>query len=157
MNEDLSDLNLIELLDLLEPVVAPPPVSLLPQTTGWLWLLAVLLAGVGLVLPRIIRHRRSNGYRRVAESELKRVKSDPAAIAAIMRRTALVAFPRQDVASLHGDAWLAFLDQSYDGNQFRTGPGRALASAPYRPNMECPGLTDAAIRWVRQHRGAGHD
>ena len=52
MTEDLAGLTLVELLDLLEPVVEPPPVPLWPQTQGWIWLglavAALLLVGTGV-------------------------------------------------------------------------------------------------------------
>src|SRR5262245_3171457 len=43
------------------------------------------------------------------------------ALALLVRRTALAAFPRQEVASLAGPAWLAFLDRSYGGHEFSQG------------------------------------
>ena len=41
MSQHLDGLNLVELLDLLEPVPQPMPISMAPQTPGWI-VLAVL-------------------------------------------------------------------------------------------------------------------
>jgi hypothetical protein len=82
--------------------------------------------------------------------ELEQVGEDPAAIAAIMRRTALVAWPRRDVASLTGEAWVAFLRESGD---FPEPMARTLARAPYAPGIEADeGLSLAAEAWIRHHR-----
>lgn len=151
MSEDLSKLNLVDLLDRLEPIPEPPAVSFWPQTAGWIW--AVLgLVGLAFVCIRWgLRIHRASAYRRAALRELAAAGSDPAAIAHVIRRTALAAFERSRVAALHGEAWLAFLDRSYGGNGFQNGPGRIIASAPYRDAPETGGLADLAADWIRCH------
>ena len=54
-------------------------------------------------------------------------------ISALLRRVAMSTNKRQDVASLTGEAWLAFLDSSLPDTPFSTGVGRYLIEAPYRP------------------------
>ncbi|MEP5516176.1 MAG: DUF4381 domain-containing protein, partial [Bauldia litoralis] len=77
--------------------------------------------------------------------------------ATILRRTALAAFPRHDVAGLQGDAWLAFLDASYPGSGFSDGPGAVIARAPYEPAADAPGLAALATDWIRRHRSPGEE
>src|SRR5262249_19181416 len=93
----------------------PPPVSLLPQT--WPSRIALVLLAVGLI-PRVwwlVRSWRANRYRRAALAELNDIAYAPvqgqttSALALLVRRTALAAFPRQEIAALTGRAWLAFL------------------------------------------------
>ena len=152
MNEDLSKLNLVELLDLLEPIPEPPPISLWPQTIAWIWL-AIALAAVATWLGRRwIVARRRNAYRRAALKQIGIAGEDPVKLAEIVRRAALAGFPRSHTAGLYGDDWLAFLDQSYDGNGFSEGPGRALATSPYAGATQTPGLAHLAAEWVRRHR-----
>ena len=52
----------------------------------------------------------------------------------LLRRVCLSRHPREHVAGLTGEAWLALLDQSFKTPRFATGPGRYLVEAPYRPN-----------------------
>jgi len=152
MSEDLSTLTLIELLDRLEPVPEPVPVSLWPQTAGWIWLgLAATVCAVWLIR-RWIKYRRVNAYRRAALRGLAAAGNDRAAVAAILRRTALAGFPRSQVASLYGDDWLAFLDRTYDGTGFAEGPGRNISMAPYSLANESVDLAPLAADWVRRHR-----
>ncbi len=156
MSDDLSGLSLVELYDRLVMPDAPVAVSLWPQTAGWVWLglgLLVALAVIGRVAT--LRHR-ARAYRRAALVALERAGDDPAAIADILRRTALAGFPRRDVAGLSGDAWLGFLDASAPAAGFSgTEAGRILASAPYRDQPPHSDLPRMAAAWVRTHRRQG--
>ena len=152
MSEDLSKLNLVELVDRLEMVAEPEAISLFPQTAGWIWLGLAVVALIVLAVHRFQRWRRANAYRRAGLDELARAKGDPARIAVVLRRAALSGFPRKEVAGLHGNAWLEFLDQSYGGTGFRDGPGRVLAAAPYRATDAAAGLDELAADWLRRHR-----
>lgn len=103
-------------LEKLNDIVLPQPVSWLPQTWGWLALALLLLALVAFALWR--RHRRhvANRYRREALAELDRLEAtsgamNARAVAELLKRVALHAWPRATTASLSGAAWLAFLNQ----------------------------------------------
>jgi len=151
MSQDLANLNLVELLDLLEPIPEPPPIPLWPQTAGWIWLgLAVLVIAAWLGRRWVVAYR-ANAYRRAALRAITAAGDDPAALAAVLRRAALAGYPRAEVAGLYGEDWLAFLDQTYGGTGFREGPGRLLAVAPYASATKAPDLTSLAAEWVRRH------
>jgi len=155
MNEDLGQLDLIELMDRLAPVPEPPAISLWPQTEAWLWAGLVALVFAAWLIRHWILHRRANSYRRAALREIRAAVDSPAALAEILRRTALVAFPRSQVAGLYGDEWLAFLEHTGGGKAFREAPGRAFARAPYAKDAgEAMELAALAARWVRHHRRA---
>ncbi|MEM1429139.1 MAG: DUF4381 domain-containing protein [Pseudomonadota bacterium] len=157
MNEETDTAaaeSLVSLMDrLIEPPV-PPPIPLTPETAGW-WLLgALVLTGLAYGAWRLWLYRRANAYRRAALAELSAAGDDPAAIAAVLRRAALAAFPRETVASATGEAWLAFL-RSTGGFPAQAGP--ALLGAPYAPPRaggEAALLRKAADRWIRTHRRA---
>lgn len=154
MNDEFAGLNLIELLDLLKPVPEPVPPSLWPETVGWLWLGVALVLLLAWLAHRWYRAYRANAYRRAALDAIAAAEDDPAALAAIVRRTALAAYPRTELAQLHGESWLSFLDQSYGGTGFTAGPGRAIATAPYQPSPRVPELGSVVAEWVRRHSTA---
>ena len=144
----------------------PQPVSLWPQT--WPARVAIVLLVVGLIAAAwwFIRTWHANRYRRSALTELDRIVRAPAGgpqaglaadLALLVRRTALAAFPREQVAALAGPAWLAFLDRTYGGQKFSCGPGRVLDVAPYRPASADTGdgraLVDLVRRWIKTHHG----
>lgn len=152
MIPDTEGKSLVELLEMLYPAPAPEPISMLPQTWGWAVLaacfVAVLIFGIVLAL----RHRRANAYRRQALVELDGCSDDSAQIALVLRRAALAAYPRAQVASLVGDDWMNFLKQSADISQFSDSTLQALVNAPYRKGATVPGGADLARHWIKSHR-----
>ncbi|MGI9437169.1 MAG: DUF4381 domain-containing protein [Geminicoccaceae bacterium] len=157
MSDDLSTMNLVELLDLLEPVPEPPAVPLWPETVGWIWLGIVLIAGLAWLVRRWLLDHRANAYRRAALKEVALAGDDASAVAEVLRRTAIAAFPRAKTAGLYGEDWLAFLDRTYGGTGFSKGPGRVIASAPYRSVNDNEDLAPLATAWVRRHRQGSLD
>lgn len=156
MSQHLEGKDLVELLDMLEPVPEPAAVSLMPQTPGWIVLGIVVVVAVWWGLRQMRARRRAGAYRRAALAELDRAgdkaEDDSAYIATLLRRTALAGYPRAQVAGLTGDDWLNFLDQSYGGKGFSGPEGKALLAAPYRRNIPQPGLADLARTWITTHR-----
>ncbi len=139
----------------------PAAISLWPQTWPLRIVLAVLAASLLLSLFWLVRSWRRNRYRREALSELTRIESKigtapPAvtsgALASLVRRTALAAFPRERVAGLAGQAWLSFLDRTADGTVFSQGAGRTLESGAYQPApVDARPLISAVRHWIKAH------
>lgn len=152
MSVDVEGKSLVELLDMLEPAPAPDPISMMPQTWGWAGLALILTGLIVLGVNAVLRHRRANAYRREALVELAAAGDSAAKTAEILRRTALVAFPRKQVASLHGDKWVNFLDQTSEKKSFQENTCRALSEAPYREDSTDPNLTKLARDWIRTHK-----
>ena len=152
MSVDVEGKSLVELLDMLNPAPVPSPISMTPQTWGWVVLVIVLafLVAFGVYLFR--RHQKANAYRRCALLELERANDDAAKIADILRRTALAAFPRTQVAGLFGNDWLSFLRQSSGNIKFSKTARRSLLEAPYRSGLSDPELTQLARDWIKSHK-----
>jgi len=144
----------------LRDIHAPPPPPFWPPAPGW-WLLAallfILLVLGGRALWRYSARRRQQ-RRILAELDqlTEQTDSDTAgfttALSTLLRRVALMRYPRRDVAALSGDAWLRFLDETGGNGAFTRGPGRLLATAPYTARVEQPvdpALTDLARRWIQ--------
>jgi Ca-activated chloride channel family protein len=148
MNGEDQALDLVALMGQLIEPAAPPAVSLVPQTAGWWVVAALVLLVLGYALWRVWRRRRDDAYRRAALIALNEAGGDQAMIATILRRTALAAYPRRQVAGLSGGEWVDFLTAT---GGFPSELGFALARAPY-----APGATDdirtAAEAWIRHHR-----
>ena len=107
-------------LSQLADVVQPAPVSWMPQTAGW-EVLGVVLAVLVLWLAwRGVRRWWRNRYRRDALAELHRLElrwqADTStgpevleALPVLVKRCALAAWPRDQVASRSGAEWARFL------------------------------------------------
>lgn len=136
----------------------PAAISLWPTT--WTSRIAIVVLIVALIaaVAWFAYRWHANRYRRAAVAELDEIMRDPratvGALELLVRRTALAAFPRQAIAPLTGQAWLAFLDRSYGGDGFSNGAGRTLAISPYTPPQPIENigpLADLVRRWIRTH------
>ncbi len=143
-------------------VVSPQAVSWLPQTPGWWWLGAGLLA---LCLHRAwqrLRHWYRNRYRREAEERLQRLRGAAAGPELVseanklLKLAAMAAYSREGVARLSGRDWVDFLERCYPEPLFSEEHNELLAVGAYRLEAPGPGvaesLLDACILWVRGHQ-----
>lgn len=146
----------------IEEVLPPDPVSWLPVTAGWKGLAILALAWSAWLLFRGYRRWQRNRYRRDALRELARTRgAEPAArlesIAALLKATALAAYPRREVAPLYGGAWTGWL--ASEGAGLSEESQRLLASDQYRPGSQVDAaaveqLAAEAAQWIGNHRGA---
>jgi len=156
-------------LDNLRDIVEPASIPWWPPAPG-VWLLLALVAvwlvtGLGLWWV----HWRRQAYRRAGLRELYEITArlDAAPeratalvdLAALLKRVALVAYAREHVAALSGDAWLTFLDRTGGTSRFTTGPGAVLAEASSRPGRaatldatQVKALVATAHDWIQRHR-----
>lgn len=130
----------------LRDIVVPPPVSFWPPAPGWWIVGAACVVAAGLAIAALVRRHRRNAYRREALRALE--TAEAADISAILKRAALAAFPREQVASLSGSAWLAFLDRT-GGTHFAQ---TALAALPYGGTGDREAILAEARRWIARHR-----
>jgi hypothetical protein len=153
----------------LDDIVTPAPPDWWPHTWGWAVLGFLVLALLLWVAWHVLRRHRANRYRREALAELTRVESqlgDDAARATalaklppLLKRTALAAWPRDEVARLSGRSWRDFL-----GRQTKAGMDpavqRLLDDLEYRgadtlrgvPEADARAAARAVRRWIETHR-----
>lgn len=137
----------------LRDLALPTEVSLWPTAPGWWIVAAAGLAAAAIVAAAAVARYRRNAYRREALHRLDTV--DPAGISTVLKRAALAAWPREQVASLTGAAWLAFLDRTGRTTAFTGGAGRhieALAFGGAIDTATVDAARAAARAWVRGHR-----
>lgn len=163
-NESIQD-PLAELKD----IHLPPPPELWPPAPGW-WLLAFIAIGICLYLVYLgIKYWRKNAYRRLALKELEDVfeqhKGQHTTLMTetndLLKRVALTRYPRESVANLTGESWVAFLDASGGVHDFSMGAGQVLVDGPYtnpgatdaddRYSFDEEALHSAARSWIKRH------
>jgi hypothetical protein len=147
----------------LNDIVLPAPVEWWPLAPGWYVVFVVLACIFCWILFRRLKAWRRNTYRREALRELSEICSQGSIAArrlpGLLKRTALSAWPREQVAELSGAPWHDFLDRTGDTADFGTGMGKVLDRLSYAGSGE-PTLSGAEFEqaceateaWIRRHR-----
>ena len=150
----------------LHDIVAPAPVSWLPQTWGWAALAIAFGLALFVWLIRALRRYRRNAYRREAlrllDVAAEDIRNSPISeaclqeVAELLKRTALAAWPREKIASLSGPDFARFLTQSapnmdeqalatlLDDLEYRT-------SDPVTPRPDDREIIETARDWIENH------
>lgn len=144
-----------------QEVVAPDPVPYGLETWGWYVVVALTAAGLGYAVYRYLHFQKINRYRKVALGELAVIesgvkKADPAAVrqlSELLKRVALHAFERTDVAPLTGTNWADFLartcpESSFDGELFDRLTFRGTDGVEA---AQLAGYVENARIWIRGH------
>lgn len=145
----------------LEEIELPERVPFTPEAIGWYLLAGLLVLLLLWVGWRFWKRWRANAYRREALTELRGIEPTPERLPELLKRVALVAYPRARVAELSGDAWLVFLDGTLGTTAFTSGIGRWLPELAYGPGAasrmgqkEKKDLLVLARRWIQKHHPA---
>lgn len=126
------------MLQNLEPIIVPDPISFWPPQPGW-YVVAIILLGLAIVgVKKWLAFKRKNEYRNWALQELQKIDVKEAdngqldLINKLLKATALQGYPRTKVAELYGAKWLQFLQETYPKARFTEAPGIFLEEASYR-------------------------
>ena len=155
-------------LDRLRGIVEPAPVGWWPPAAFWYCVIAIIATWlIYAALAAICRWIR-NAYRRQAVRELALLRASTggdapgwqsrATVSTILKRVALVSFPREQVASLTGNAWIQFLSDTCDHADFMHEPSSSIGCASFdRPAVDLSDsdlkrIIDDAQAWVIGHR-----
>ncbi len=149
-------------LSTLRDIHLPKAVSWWPLAPGWyivLTILAIILVTLSIFGYRYWQRLRRKRFllKQIQHLQQQVGQTDNAtliiaALSTLLRKAALAKFPRDEVASLHGEAWLHFLDHSGRTTEFTQGQGRLLMTAPYQATFTADNkeIFLLASRWVKR-------
>tara|TARA_B100002003_G_scaffold83203_1_gene77647 strand:- start:13589 stop:14137 length:549 start_codon:yes stop_codon:yes gene_type:complete len=151
----------------LRDIHLPGPIDSWPPAPGW-WILAIAAMAVVIYgLYYLYQRWMRNQYRRDALKHLGVLKTtcenEPAEYLTrfneLLKRVALSHYTREQVASLTGEAWVAFLDLTGETQEFSMGAGQVLVSGNYRPDRDISidDLHQIGSHWIKHHRALTHD
>ncbi len=150
-----------ELADLRD-IHLPEAVSAWPPGPAYYALIALIIVCL-LLFIKYKQRQRYTAPRRQALLELEQIKSaylqtpdtkeTASKITALLKRVALVYHPRVDVASLHGQDWLHFLEATSQHIDFQA-VQKSLIDTPFNPHAteDLTPLLNAASGWIKQRR-----
>lgn len=146
----------------LRDIHLPDPIGWWPLAPGWYGLILFVVILLFLVIflgYQAYQHRmpKRRALRLLAQYQKQYVLDNNASLACIrvselLKRVALVYFPRSQVAGLQGEAWLCFLNQTGKKLDFFTVRGELL-EVPYCSHTEITSLSTLfrlAADWIRQ-------
>jgi len=158
----------------LNDIVMPAPVGWWPLATGWYFLFGLLLIAIAWIGFRSLRHWMDNRYRRAALHELQMLADQIHTpeeqhteerdaklrqIPILLKRTALSAYPRNQVASLTGKDWFHFLNSTVKIPSFTKTTASTLNKISYSSGelgvvdeQATRALLNASRHWLKHHQ-----
>ncbi|NNM59451.1 MAG: DUF4381 domain-containing protein [Legionellales bacterium] len=128
-------------LQQLKDIKQPPPVSWWPLAPGWYILLGLVMIIAVIGAYYAYRHFKKWHRKRLVLSQIQALKlwfaehADTQQVASqlsiLLKQVVFVSYPPQEVAGLHGEDWLLFLDRVSRSSKYSQGCGRLLMTAPY--------------------------
>ena len=123
----------------------PGQPALWPPANELWWLLMLLLLMFVIIIYHWRQSRKRNAYR-LAGLALLETASTVHDVSVVLKRVALAAYPREQVASLYGEQWAEFLQRSYKRRNFSIITG----SEPGQPVDRK--VLKLAASWIQHHR-----
>lgn len=153
----------------LNDIVMPATVGWWPLATGWYVLSGLLLIALAWSGYKSLQRWMGNRYRRAALKELHLLAegiqsaasrdSSLRQIPVLLKRTALSAYPRNQVASLSGKDWTSFLNAKIGTPPFTDSISSTLGYLSYSrgdlnavDSQAAAALLKASALWLKQHQ-----
>ena len=120
----------------------PEAISWWPLAPGWWLVIGIAVILLAYMLRLYLRKYARGAARRHALRKLNALTAEferhrdavafCSSLSELLRRTMLAYAPRQQIAGLTGEEWLAWLDLDFDQPRFQSPTGRKLLELPYR-------------------------
>jgi hypothetical protein len=155
----------------LRDIHLPEPISWWPPAPGW-WFLLGLIALIIVALFLFRHYQKKKALKKQVLAEFENIchqygddKNQTAlvqSLSILLRRTCISFYPRSEAASLTGEAWLRFLDDTGQEKNFSSEHGRLIASAPYlsentKLDIDTEKLIQLCRRWLKSQPNKNHD
>jgi hypothetical protein len=145
----------------LKDIHLPTPISWWPLASGWYVLISLIVLAIVYFFHWSYQRKMNAKPKKQALELLTTYKEQyekdglaqiaSARVSELLRRVALVYYPRAQVASLHGDSWIEFLNQTSKGIDFKPVQSMLLES-PFKKGetINLKPLLTRAEQWIKQ-------
>ncbi len=148
----------------IEDIITPESVDVWPLAIGWWLLLALSIALIiGFFITRQ-KYKKKWEYRKQAlallekgfkEWEVKKSTTEETCqnLLTLLKRTAMTAYPDQNISSLHGEAWLTFLNSRTPSPLFNKALQDIICTQQYQRQItaDISLLKSTCEQWIKQH------
>ena len=158
----------------LNDIVLPTAINWWPLANGWYFLFGLLVIVISWLAYRSRQRWVAARYRRAALHELQLLEAGIHSdtnrdrclrqIPILLKRTALSAYPRNEVASLSGTPWYDFLNSKVRNPLFTDTMVARLDSISYSSgelssvdHQAASALLDVSKQWLRHHANPARD
>ncbi len=133
------------LLKQLKDIHMPKAIGIWPLAPGWWIVIGIVMLILIATIYFILKRRGKITAKKLALQQLYALEEEYSAdtntnllsdLAILLRRAAIAYYPRSNIAKLHGEKWLAFLDETSKSKRYTQGVGRALLHGPYAASYE---------------------
>ncbi len=155
-------------LDNLHPIVFPIMKGFWPIAPGWYLIASFLIGVIVFFVFRILQKRKANKYRRealiqlsvlITSLEKREAGNALRGLPVLIKSTALYAYSRNKIASLYGENWIDFLNETLSAPLFSKEDGVLLAQLSYGTptdiinvsRQQCTQLFDHVQYWILHH------
>jgi len=144
-------------------LIEPEPIRFSFDTPGWYLLGGIIFILSCLLLLRMIKNYRKNAYRRDAIEKLDQIENvSPEGVNyitlnhvfALLKIVAFEAYGRQEVAGMHGNEWLTFLESkaaNVSFNKYQEDIYRAVYKEEKVPETVVTELISESKKWIQTH------
>ncbi len=153
----------------LNDIVLPAPVAWWPLAGGWYFLSGIVLIALAWLTYRLLKCWMNNRYRRAALRQLRLLSeqinsaeerdANLRQIPILLKRAALCAYPRSQVAALTGKDWVIFLNSRVKNPIFTQSTADTLNQVSYVAGelsvvdaQAATALINASRQWLNQHQ-----
>ena len=153
-------MNPADPLAALRDIHVPAAPEFWPPAPGWIAVACLVIAAAVVAMAIAVRRWRAGRFRREALAALRSLRARHGAgvpdteiateLSVLVRRVALARWPREDVAGLTGDRWMAWLETTLPG--IEASARTALLDAPYarRCRFDAERALSACEHWIRR-------
>jgi len=150
----------IDLSGLKDIHLPPMPSAFPPNENVWYVLAGVIVFAV--LIRFALKHRRKLTAKAYTFAEIDRItkqgtaRDEITALLGLLRRMALMKFPKERVAALHGAQWSAFLRDTLKSKTLDERAARLIEQAAYLPperlkNADVAPLAAVVRQWAAEH------
>ena len=160
MNKTIAEAS----LDNLHDIIIPDAIGFFPPAPGWVMLGLLLLALLFHFAMRFYMRYKKSLYRREALEELDRYKGEnkeeTLQLLSLAKRVAIVAYGREESATLTGESWWNYMEQHSKVNiskALRDEMSKLLYDETYESNSSH--YTDIKVfvtEWIKTHKVEHH-